>query len=512
MNSDQGRPESCRRQFLLAFAGIASISLSVGIACAADVTQDESANASQDAVTLQPRDHELYRVQIELEIEGNANVPKNPLVSRKSAVKLPLRSQAMFDYEERYHRPQGATATDYVTMLERYYHQAESTSELNRRKQNTEIGDSVRSTVVRRELLPETVYATDGYFDRDELELLRTPVSSAAIDELLPKKAVRVGDKYSPSANVMMSILNLSAVQSTDIAAEVVKITDDEARIQLRGDVHGSVDGVPTIVRAAAKLTFNRRQATCTWLAIAVHETREVGKAEPGFDIAGTIKMVRKPMNQPVGLPQTKPVMDLNQPMPEDRLFVDLRSEQLGIRTLMDRRWRMMTDIPGAAMMRMINDDRSIAQCDFRSLATLAAGEQWTLDAFQQDIKRTLGKQLTGLVSADQQASHSGLRVMRVVARGQVEQVPIHWIVLHFSDDSGRRVLATFTMEGENVEAFAQADEQLVTSLQFTESTEQPEADLAATSDAALEVVLQPPAAREADIRSARIQSASDLR
>ncbi len=80
----------------------------------------------------------------------------------------------------------------------------------------------------------------------------------------------------------------------------------------------------------------------------------------------------------------------------------------------------MMTDIPGAAMMRMIDDEQSIAQCDFRPLATLQAGQQWTLEAFQKDVKETLGDQLTGLVGPTNRSAIRGLRVMRVIAAGAV--------------------------------------------------------------------------------------------
>ena len=41
--------------------------------------------------------------------------------------------------------------------------------------------------------------------------------------------------------------------------------------------------------------------------------------------------------------------------------------------------------------------------------------------------------------------------------------------MLHFSDDTGRRILATFTMEGDHIEAFAGSDIQLASTLRFTE-------------------------------------------
>ena len=172
----------------------------------------------------------------------------------------------------------------------------------------------------------------------------------------------------------------------------------------------------------------------------------------------------------------------------------------------MDRNWRMMTDIPGAAMMRMIDEEQSIAQCDFIPLATLEAGQQWTLEALQQDVKKTLSEQLTGLVGADQQVSSNGLKVMRVVARGAVADVPIQWVVLHFSDDSGRRVLATFTMEGEHVEAFAGSDDQLISSLRFTSPNDPRDGDVTASANRPVRIAGAQPGPSDG------IPSASDAR
>ncbi len=217
-----------------------------------------------------------------------------------------------------------------------------------------------------------------------------------------------------------------------------------------------------------------------------------IGKAEPGFDVAGTIKMVRSSISEPTALPVDPSTQTITTDVPDDRLLVDIHSGQLGFRVLMNRNWRMMTDIPGAAMMRMIDVEASVAQCDFRPLATLQAGQQWTLEAFQKDVQQTLGDQLTGLVGADQQVSDSGLRVMRVTARGSVAEVPIQWIVLHFSDDSGRRLLATFTMEGDNVDFFAASDDQLVSSLRLTGLSPAQEPEVAGNGQSVLKVAANP--------------------
>jgi hypothetical protein len=202
--------------------------------------------------------------------------------------------------------------------------------------------------------------------------------------------------------------------------------------------------------------------------------------------------------------------LDITGPIPSERLYVDLVSRELGISAMMDRRWRMMSDLPGTAMMRMIENDRSVAQCDFRGLVALEPGTQWTLEAFQADVRRTLGEQLSDLIEADERLTASGLRVLRVTAGGAVQGVPIQWVVLHFSDDTGRRVLATFTMEGQNVEAFAGSDTQLASTLRLVEADErEPQSVTQARSSSGVPQVTKVNSGEDLDYK---VQSASDLR
>jgi hypothetical protein len=491
---------ACRRRFLLQSAGVFA---------AASVPSRVFAEDAA-AVTMTAGDHDLFRVRIELEVEGNVNVPKNPLVSRQRAVQLPIKSEAVFDYEERY----VSTSTDRrVDGLERYYHEASSTSRVNRSETSIELRPSVRDTMINRSSLPESVYATEDYFQQDELELLRVPASSAAVDQLLPAEEVRVGSEYKPSPSVLASLFNLTSVEASDVAVTVASITEQDIKLQFRGQVDGSVDGVPTVVRTVGKVTFDRFATTCTWLAMALHETREISKAEPGFDVSATVRMIRKPLNQTMALPaQPRPVPTTP---PAERMYVELRSEQLGISTLMDRRWRMMNDLPGNAMMRMIDRDRSIAQCDFRSLVTLAPGSKWTLEAFQNDVRQTLGEQLIEFVEAEEARSDDESSVLRVTANGAVQGVPIHWIMLHFSDATGRRILATFTMEGTRRERFAGADAQLTSSLRFIPRSSQtvktdktPETEPDSPAEAAEKEV----ASNFGEETKARVQSKSSLK
>ena len=449
-----------------AAAGASGPSLaSVGLA--AETQAGRGGRAAPTQLTADPR-LDLFRVRLEMDVQGNVNVPGDPLVSRKKRTQLPIEGKTMFDYEERLRRPPGATPDSIPTAAERFYHEAWSDSRIDRKRLRVELRDPLRRVIVRRDVLPETVYAIADYLTHQELDLMRVPASSVAADRLLPAQPVSVGDTYQVSGRTLGSLLNLTAVETDDVTVEVVEVGESKAKFKLRGDLEGSVEGVPTTIRALGKMTFDRSRRAVTWLALALHETREIGKAEPGFDVSATIKLVRQPLRQPAKLPSEKPTLALTEPIPADRLLVELSSREVGFRVLMDRRWRMMRDVPGSAMMRMIDNDRSIAQCNVRPLARLPEGKQWTLEAFQQDVARTIGNRLSRLVEADRRVSDAGLRVLRVTAHGEVEGVPIQWVMLHFSDDSGRRLLATFTLDVQSVEKFAGADVQLANSLQFS--------------------------------------------
>ncbi|GAA4471344.1 hypothetical protein [Novipirellula rosea] len=463
-----------RRKFLgmasvlVAGTAVSASALSVALAHAEEPSSTKVGQEISEPVTLAVNSNsQLFRVRMELDVEGNVNVPANSLVSRKKAMVVPLKSEAVFDYEERYRLPDDAQTGSFVTATERLYHEAESINELNGLKRHSKLRSAVAHTMLRRDTLPEVLYSTTESLTNDELGLLRVPVSSVAVDGMLPEDAVVVGDQYIIDSEPMRYLLNLTSVEQSEVKAEVVSVTSTDARIQVRGNVDGSVEGVPTKIRVVGKLTFDRKAGVTTWFAMAVHETREIGIAVPGFDVAATIKMVRQPLAKTIKMPAKPLPVDITAAVDPTHLLVDLQSDQVGIATRMDRRWRMMTDARGVAMMRMIENDRSIAQCDFRRLSKLEEGKQWTMEALQQDIKKTLGEQLVQLELANETVSDEGLRVLTVIARGAVQEVPIRWIIQHFSDDTGRRVLATFTMEGDSVDAFASSHVQLSETLRF---------------------------------------------
>ncbi len=411
---------------------------------------------------------DLFRVRMEMDVKGNVHLAKDPMIPDSPKQVLPITAKMVLDYEERYLRPSGASADSEVIAAERHYYEATGNSRLNRTDQNTELRSAVGSVIARREELPESIYSQADYLTAAEVELLRTPVSSVAIDRLVPERALRSGESAEVDAEVLASVLNLSNVVASDVQMELVSIDGAQAKLQMRGKLDGSVAGVPTELRVLGKLTLDRQTNTVSWAAIAIHETREIGKAEPGFDVTATIRMIRKPVDRAQKLARTPAKVDFNSEPPTERMLMSVNCDHAGVSALMDRRWRIMKDAPGESVLRMIENDDSIAQLNLRTLPRLGEGEQWTLEAFEQDVKRTLGERFTDIIQSQEGVTDGGLRMLRVVAAGAVQGVPIQWIMMHFSDDDQRRVVATLTMDGESAARLGGADIQLAASLQLT--------------------------------------------
>lgn len=450
-----------RRRWIASFATATTVSF-VGSEHFAKVAAADE-DGQQRARLIADPTRNLFRVRVELDIEGNVNVPKNALVSKEKAAQIPVRSNAVLDWEERL---LGFQADRTGHAAQRHYFEAQSTGKVGKKEQRATLRPESQAVCIQHDGAQWVVYSPTVYLEGREIDLLKVPANSLAVDALLPKVAVKVGDQYKPEKEVLAKLLSLAAVEESSVIGEVVTLEEKTSKIHLTGKVEGSVAGVPTTINVVAKLVFDREQATCTWLAVAIREVREIGKSEPGFDIAGTIRMIRKPLSTPTRL-SAEGNVDLPPVPPVDRLLTELSSTAVGYSVLMDRRWKIMSDAPGASMMRMVEDDRGIAQANILPLGKLAAGAQLTMEAFLTESRKSMGDRFVEVLQSKEEVNSAGLRVLRATIQGSVQGVPVQWIMIQFSNDLGRRLMATFTVGNDQLDAFAGSDEQLIGSLRF---------------------------------------------
>ena len=100
-------------------------------------------------------------------------------------------------------------------------------------------------------------------------------------------------------------------------------------------------------------------------------------------------------------------------------------------------------------------------------LPSKSAGRQTSLEQFQKDVTYSLGKSFGELVSSRQWQNAAGLYCYEVVVRGLVEELPVEWHYYLLAPESGPRVSVAVTIEKPMLDRVANADRELVESLQL---------------------------------------------
>lgn len=434
----------------LAVAGFLAF---VTSAAAADVARAET-------YQLRPAQVPGWHQQVKVVVEVKGELKLNP---DGSAVKhMPLEVTAELAYSERTLAAGAAYATSRTV---RNYSQATANIKLR----ETAITNSLRAD--RRIFVSEsgeklaTTFSPLGPLTRDELDLVDVPGSGLALAALLPQRALPVNQSWPIPDWAAARLLGLEAVNQHDLIGKLTEVKENVATIDLGGKVAGAVGGVSSEIELKGKLNFDLKQRAVTWLVLGFTENRAIGHAQPGYNVATKVRMVASP------IAPTKDLADaalarLPLKATGETTLIDFTGESAGYQLTHDRRWGVMADRHDVTILRLIDRGDLVAQCNISRLPQLAQGEQLALEVFQDDVKKTLGKNFGQIVEASQE-SLGELRSLRVVVSGTASELPIQWMYYHLSDAAGNRVALVFTIEGSLVEKYPQIDRELVNGLRF---------------------------------------------
>jgi len=300
---------------------------------------------------------------------------------------------------------------------------------------------------------------------REELDLIDTPANPIMLDDMLPPEAVAVGDKWKIPDPAVAQLLGLEAVSWTDIESVLGEVANGVAEISSAGAVSGAVGGVSTEIELKAKYKFDIAHKRISYFALLIKEKRAIGHIGPGLDTVCKLLMVISPLAESSHL--TTEVVDrvAHQTPPA---VVPLRYTAVSgqFRFDYEPRWYVTGDDTKLAILRLLDRGELVAQCNVSALPANTKSTP-TLEEFQRDIERSLGASFGQFVSASQDTTEKGYRVLRVVAQGTVSQLPIEWIYYLIRDEQGRSVSLAFTFEQELAERFAGADRLIVNQLKI---------------------------------------------
>ncbi len=106
-----------------------------------------------------------------------------------------------------------------------------------------------------------------------------------------------------------------------------------------------------------------------------------------------------------------------------------------------DRRWYLSGDDRENAILKRIDRSGTAGQCNIASLPQRNPDLMVSLEEFQEDVRKALGKSFGEFVAAKQSVTAANYRVLRVVAQGTIHgkatDVPIRWIIIMWPTAGG---------------------------------------------------------------------------
>jgi hypothetical protein len=434
-----------------------ALSLGVAIAC------QQVAWAASDLVDLRPTTPvgSCRLVKAVIEVEGKLKLNADG----KEVQHLPLKVQGQMQYAERV-LSQAKQWSE--VRLARSYESARADIRLRDSDLKNSLRPERKLIVVESSASqPAAAFSPLGPLTREELELIETPASGLALEALLPLRALKIGGQWTLESTTVARLLGLEAVSQHDVACTLDSVKDNLAIVSLAGKIAGAIGGVSSDIELKGKLNYDLKQRTVTWLTLACKENRDVGHAQPGFEVVTTLRLVAAPVKSASDLGD-KALADLPLKANQGQLLLDLTAEAAGFKLLHDRRWSVMFERGDVTVLRLVDRGDLIAQCNISPRPPLGPGEQLTLAGFQEDVKRVLGKNFEQIVEASEEASDAQIRILRVVVAGKAGDLPIQWTYYHLLGDHGHRASLVFTIESTLLERFAAIDRELIDGFRFT--------------------------------------------
>lgn len=301
---------------------------------------------------------------------------------------------------------------------------------------------------------------------RDELDLVNIVGNSLALDRLLPGREVAEGEGWDHDEAAIAPLLDMDHVAVCEVRSVVTGESNDQVQIRLAGTVHGTIDGAPTEIDLRGAYLFHLGRQRITKFNLAVQEKRTASEVVPGLNVVAQLKLTIVPAEKSDQLDADLVARagDIKRPLRHELLY---DGSQHGFRFLHDTSWYITAEQSDVLSIRHLQEGDLTAHCNLSTLPPRSAGRETTLEEFERDVRESIGTHLEKVTASRQWTTSQGNTCLGVIALGKVEEVPVQWRYYLVATPDLPRVTMAVTVEQSLIEKFADADRQLVDSMEL---------------------------------------------
>ena len=317
-----------------------------------------------------------------------------------------------------------------------------------------------------------TIFSPVAPLTRAELELLDEPADPLFLFALLPEKPVAPGDRWTVGLAAARSLSAYDTIHDNTLQATLETVDAGSARVKLTGNIKGARLGGEGTIRFEGAFTFDRKAERVNHLTIQRSETRRPGLVEEGLDVKSTLTLIRDGAEPP---PELKDgAVDRFNVAPDAANLLLLFPSPDGLYSLRhDRAWHIYWDSQKLTVLKRVEGDRLIAQCNLNAGPNAGRGKHQDPDKFRDDIKKSLGDRFVALLGAGEvEGDPAGGYCYKVGVQGRQKDVGVVWYYYVMASPEGEQVVATFTLADTVAKLFGDEDETMMGTFRWKNATD----------------------------------------
>jgi len=417
---------------------------------------------------LTPQARPTFAVTSEIKLAGKFYThPDAPKTSQWT-----MTSTANYRYRERRLPGSGRRAAAFRSL--RIYDQAESRTQVGQRTTSLQLHPQLKVVVASGQADGVELFSARHLFRRDDLDLLNVPGDSLAIQTLLPRTQVAVGDTWQATSWSLQMLCDLDTLFNGQITCELKSVKQGLARIDLHGTAEGATAGAKAKLTLDGYCLFDLQLQSLRELHLTQTEQRTPGTVSPGMNITANVVCKWSPApTVPALTDAAAAAIPLRPPLSMQQLSCVIPES---IRFRHTRNWHVYHQSRDTTILRLLDRGRLVAQCDITRLPAAQPGQHLPQSRFVADIRESLGNQLERIGQGQSTAPNSSLFRFRIVAEGQNSGQKFRWIYYLCADRSGRQTALMFRVAESEHERFAGQDQQIAASLEFLPRAPRPAA------------------------------------
>jgi hypothetical protein len=402
------------------------------------------------------------------EIGGTGTLEFQPALKSDEAITHPITIEAGFRYAER--RLPSAGRAEAAWRSFRHYDQARSRIRVREQTSLPELRPDRRRVVVQADRAGLLYYSPAGPMTSQEIELLPSLGDPLLVAALLPGREVSVGETWTPEPWVGPAIAGTEVSFNSSLTCRLQSVDDGQAIIAIDGKISGAAKGATTETTLAGTLQFDVAARSVAAAELKQTEKRSVGPVTPGMTLSLTAKLTKTPA------PETAQIATAEvASIPFEPARDDLRIEHrlpFDARLVCDREWMAFKQTGSLLVLRLLDHGGMVAQCNVAPAPKVRPGERTPEEQFQQDIRASLGDQLTEIIAAEELKGPTARKLYRVTAKGKADESEMVWRYYLASDPDGRQAAFVFTAEASQLARLGDRDLDVVDSLEFLDQVE----------------------------------------